>query len=124
MFDALLRGTTSLVAQGWFSSKLLLWTNDNVMNGHLEIPIRARVVHGWLDCDLRAGCNNTFKAAVGETPITHTLSIVNRFTVPVVMYSAKIPDRNFEVTPQPKASLGYTSRLFLCPQRALCFAGA
>ncbi|KAK3278976.1 hypothetical protein CYMTET_13119 [Cymbomonas tetramitiformis] len=82
--------------QGRVASKLLLRTNDTtVMNGRVEIPFKARVLHGSLGFPT---ANTTFEARGPPfTPVVQHLRLTNYFSVPLVFYSAKVNDRNFEV---------------------------
>ncbi|KAL6067249.1 hypothetical protein QOT17_009046 [Balamuthia mandrillaris] len=96
--------------EGQFTGKLLLRTNDtNPANARMEIPYKARVLHGSLGYH---PLNTTF--SVGKPPfepVVQSLVFTNKFSVPLVFYSAEIEDPNFEVvnfrpgtTAQPGAS--------------------
>jgi hypothetical protein len=59
---------------------MLLRTSDtDPANARLEIPFKARVLHGRLGYE---AANTTFEANTPFTPILRTIQLVNHFQVP------------------------------------------
>jgi len=82
--------------EGEFSGKLLLRSNDSdPSNSRMEIPYKARVLHGSLGY---LPLNTTFSVGTPPfKPIIQSLVFTNKFSVPLVFYSAEIEDPHFEV---------------------------
>jgi hypothetical protein len=83
-------------SEGVFKGKLLLRTNDsNPVNARIEIPYKWRAFAGTIG--FQQG-SVTFAATSGAKPLKQDIVLVNRFSVPVMIYSVEIPHPQFKVT--------------------------
>jgi len=91
--------------QGKFAGRLRVLTNST--SSHLgpgatiEIPYRARVIHGSLRYQAQ---NATFEGKAGRV-IDRELIFTNQFPVPVALYSARVTDRSFQVVSFPSGTI-------------------
>eukprot|EP00656_Telonema_subtile_P051304 TRINITY_DN6866_c0_g1_i4.p1 TRINITY_DN6866_c0_g1~~TRINITY_DN6866_c0_g1_i4.p1 ORF type:complete len:1313 (+),score=349.16 TRINITY_DN6866_c0_g1_i4:205-4143(+) len=99
--------------EGQFSGKLLVRLNNtNLANSRVEIPYRARVLHGSLGY---SQANTTFPVGPYPfEPVTKELYITNKFPLALVILAASVSDRNFTLLgfePQVVIRPGHTMKV-------------
>lgn len=100
--------TYSARSEGTFKGKLLLRTNDtNPSFARIEIPYRVRVLAGYLSYSTAQTTFASFDSKITQSgemikidklePVTQEILLTNKFSVPLVLFSAEIEDTQLRV---------------------------
>ena len=100
--------TYSARSEGTFKGKLLLRTNDtNPVFARIEVPYRVRVLAGYLSYSTAQTTFASFDSKLTQSgemikvdklePVTQEILLTNKFSVPLVLFSAEIEDTQLRV---------------------------
>lgn len=100
--------TYSARSEGSFKGKLLLRTNDtNPAFARIEVPYRVRVLAGYLSYSTAQTTFASFDSKLTQSgemikvdklePVTQEILLTNKFSVPLVLFSAEVEDTQLRV---------------------------
>lgn len=100
--------TYSARSEGTFKGKLLLRTNDtNPAFARIEVPYRVRVLAGYLSYSTAQTTFASFDSKLTQSgemikvdklePVTQEILLTNKFSVPLVLFSAEVEDTQLRV---------------------------